>query len=78
MIDIRCAVVALMLAPGAAQAVGAGLKAARAGDYAEALQDWRPLTEQGHARVQYSLGVMYYDGQGVPQDYAEAVRWYLA
>jgi TPR repeat protein len=30
------------------------------------------------ARVQYSLGVMYYDGQGVPQDYAEAVRWYLA
>ncbi len=25
---------------------------------------------------QYSLGVMYANGQGVPQDYAEAVRWY--
>ena len=32
--------------------------------------------EQGSARAQFSLGVMYYDGQGVPQDYKEAVKWY--
>jgi hypothetical protein len=32
--------------------------------------------DQGHAEAQYNLGVMYYKGQGVPQDYAEAVKWY--
>ena len=26
--------------------------------------------------AQYNLGIMYYNGQGVPQDYAEAVKWY--
>ena len=31
----------------------------------------------GHdAFAQFSLGVMYSNGEGVPQDYAEAVRWY--
>ena len=28
------------------------------------------------ATEQYNLGVMYANGQGVPQDYAEAARWY--
>ena len=27
-------------------------------------------------RTQYNLGVMYDNGQGVPQDYKEAVKWY--
>ena len=31
--------------------------------------------EQGDADAQCSLGKMYYDGQGVPQDYAEALKW---
>ncbi len=31
---------------------------------------------QGDARAQYNLGVMYDKGQGVRQDYAEAVKWY--
>jgi TPR repeat protein len=32
--------------------------------------------EQGDVRAQYMLGTMYEEGQGVPQDYAEALRWY--
>ena len=32
--------------------------------------------EQGVALAQFSLGRGYYDGRGVPQDYAEAVKWY--
>ena len=32
--------------------------------------------EQGDADAQSNLGVMYANGQGVPQDAAEAVRWY--
>ena len=45
-------------------------------DYAEALPLCRPLAEQGDAKVQSNLGFMYQNGQGVAQDYAEAVKWY--
>ncbi len=30
----------------------------------------------GDAVAQYNLGVKYHEGQGVPQDYAEALKWY--
>ena len=46
------------------------------GDYTTALRLYRPLAEQGNAEAQYSLGVMYDNGQGVTQNYAEAVKWY--
>ena len=36
----------------------------------------RTLAEQGDANAQYALGTMYRDGQGVAQDYAEALRWW--
>ncbi|MCP4188930.1 MAG: SEL1-like repeat protein, partial [Gammaproteobacteria bacterium] len=26
-------------------------------------------------KAQYNLGYMYYKGEGVPQDYAEAKKW---
>lgn len=32
---------------------------------------------QGAVDAQFNLGIMYFDGQDVPQDYREAVRWYL-
>ena len=35
----------------------------------------RAKAEQGHADAQFNLGVMYHDGRGVPQDYAEAHKW---
>ena len=34
------------------------------------------LAEQGYPLPSFALGGMYADGQGVPQDDAEAVRWY--
>ena len=46
------------------------------GDYATELQILRPLAEQGNALAQLGLGVMYANGQGVPQDDAQAVVWY--
>jgi TPR repeat protein len=46
------------------------------GDHATELQILRPLAEQGNALAQLGLGVMYASGQGVPQDYAQAVVWY--
>ena len=32
--------------------------------------------QQGNPQAQYDLGVMYANGQGVPQDFKEAVKWY--
>ena len=53
-----------------------GVAAYESGDYATALRELRPFAEQGDAVAQYNLGLMYHDGQGVPQDYAEAARWF--
>ncbi len=53
-----------------------GLAAYQRGDYQTALREWRPLAEQGYAPAQYNIGSMYKNGHGVPQDYAEAARWY--
>ena len=53
-----------------------GLEAAKRGDFATALLEWRPLAEQGHAKAQYNLGVMYDFGRGVSKDYKQAVYWY--
>ena len=40
------------------------------------LEEMRALAEQGDAIAQNDLGLMYANGEGVPQDDAEAVRWY--
>ena len=40
------------------------------------LDELRALAEQGNANAQTNLGVRYANGQGVPQDDTEAVRWY--
>jgi len=53
-----------------------GLDAYNRGDYATALREFTPLAEQGVARAQYNLGVMYDHGYGVPQNYKTAVKWY--
>ena len=62
--------------PVSAQDFQKGFTAYRAGDYATALKEWKPLAEDGDATAQFNLGIMYDIGQGVPQDYAEAVKWY--
>ena len=56
---------------------GYGLDAYNRKDYKTAYKLFLPLAEQGYAPAQHNLGVMYDNGQGVPQDYKEAVRWYL-
>jgi len=45
-------------------------------DYATALREWKPLAEQGNARAQFNLGVMYKNGQGVIQDDVYAHMWW--
>ena len=43
---------------------------------AEDLETLRKKAEAGDAVAQADLGVMYADGNGVPEDAAEAVKWY--
>ncbi|MER1941175.1 tetratricopeptide repeat protein [Castellaniella sp. FW104-16D08] len=53
-------------------------KAINEGKYEEALRELKPVAEQGHAWAQDLLGLMYAQGQGVPQDDAQANKWYRA
>ena len=46
------------------------------GDYTTALRLLRPLVDQGNAGAQDILAIMYFVGQGVPQDRAEAIKLY--
>ena len=54
----------------------AGMDAYNRGDFATALREWRPLAEQGDAKAQFSFGLLYENGDGVPRDYTKARQWY--
>jgi TPR repeat protein len=53
-----------------------GFTAFSKNDYATAVRLWRSLAEQGNAKAQLQLGMMYDHGYGVPEDYAAAAFWY--
>jgi uncharacterized protein len=62
-------------APVAADPFDDAFAAYHRGDYENARRLWRPLADQGNALAQFTLGSLYYFGQGGPQDYAEAAKW---
>ena len=39
-------------------------------------EETKLLAEQGDASAQHNLGLMYADGEGVPENDVEAVKWY--
>jgi len=72
------AMTALLLSVSAAWAgpFEDGVAASERGDYATALRIFHSLAAQGDAEAQFNLGVIYFDGKGVPQDYSEAAKWF--
>ena len=76
----RALIFGLLLALAPLGAAGAdfndGLQSYYRMSFSKALATWRPLAEDGHPKAQYQLGVMYYYGEGVPQDYNKAAEWY--
>ena len=66
----------LGFAPVTAGPIEDGVAAYVRGDNETAVRLIRPLAEQGDARAQYHLGTLYFTGTGVPQDYAEALKWF--
>jgi uncharacterized protein len=77
---LRAMLTALMLVVMARAAIAGPWEDAVAaharGDYATTLRLLRPLADQGLTKAQERLGALYYGGQGVPQDCAEAVKWF--
>ena len=45
-------------------------------DFATDLSELQPLAEQGDAYAQGVLGEIYRKGEGVPQDYKTALKWW--
>src|SRR6516225_9309392 len=45
-------------------------------DYTTGLRLLRPLAEQGDAAARFVYGMLYFVGQGLPQNYTEAAKWY--
>ena len=53
-----------------------GMVAYNRGDYVPAIRLFRPLAEQGNAKAQNVLGVMYRRGQGVERNSVRAFVWF--
>ena len=62
--------------PLGAQDFHTGTAAYKRGDYDTALEQFLPLAQKGHAKAQFSIGMMYELGGGVEKDYAKAAKWY--
>ena len=56
--------------------IALGLKQAVWADDVSDFKETLQVAEQGNAEAQFNLGLMYDNGQGVRQDYAQAVQWY--
>lgn len=45
-------------------------------DYKTAFTIFEDFAKQGDVSAQYNLGMIYYNGFGVDQDYKKAIKWY--
>ena len=73
---IRQAVVGVAQTLGLArETADAAYHAYQEGRYPAALRLARPLADEGNAGAQSILGLLYYRGQGVQQDFATAATW---
>jgi TPR repeat protein len=77
----RCLLLILLLsatpvAAGPVEDLAAAAEAYSKGDFTEAARLFRLSAEQGNLTAQDSLGVLYVNGEGVPQDYVQAYAWF--
>jgi len=62
---------------GFGQSLEKGMQAIQAGDFESAFKELEPLAKKGDQWAQYTLGNMYFDGDGVTQNYKQAYNWYM-
>ena len=53
-----------------------GMAAYNRGDYMPAIRLFLPLAEQGNAKAQHLIGVMYHKGEGVTRNQMRAFAWF--
>lgn len=68
-------VVFYAIPPIASANMASGIAAFQKEDYLTAYEELRPLAEAGDPKAQYYIGFMLYNGKGVTQNSAEAVKW---
>jgi TPR repeat protein len=76
---VICAVVSAQLLSTSTAFAGPwedGMAAYSRGDYVPAIRVFRTLAEQGNAKAQNVLGVMFRKGEGVPRNPARAHMWF--
>ena len=56
--------------------VDEGVQAYQQGNFEAAYQAFAPAAGAGDPAAQYGLGVMYYGGRGVDQDYVQSWKWF--
>lgn len=69
----------LLLSTGmafSAEPLNDALRAMDSGRHAHAAQLLLPLANGGNPLAQYRLGMMYYNGQGVPEDEKQSIYWW--
>ena len=71
---LSCALL-LILFPSVFADYEDGVNAAFKGDFETALYEFTVAAEEGLDLAQYNLAILYFTGQGVEQDTAEAFRW---
>ncbi|MEI7513853.1 MAG: tetratricopeptide repeat protein [Betaproteobacteria bacterium] len=54
-----------------------GYEAYQRKDYASAVAQWRVVAQSGNREAQSLVGLMYFQGQGVAQNYPQAIEWLL-
>ena len=70
---LSCVLPGLVIAAG----LDEGIAAVEQGDYAKAVEIFRPLAEAGDAEAQYNLAILYRSGHGVEKDLAQSRQWFL-
>ena len=73
---LLAALLLLISAPSLADWLDDRAAAHARGDYTAELEIARPYAIAGNAYAQVLVGTLYSDGQGVTQNYEEAVKWY--
>jgi TPR repeat protein len=73
---IAVALTLCLAAPALADPFDDAVAAYDGGDYATAYRLLLPLADQGFVKAQVNLGLMYAYGRGVPQNDAEAAKWF--
>ena len=67
----------LLFSPPALAGSEEGSQAYKQGDYQVAYREWQPLAEQGSAKAQNKMGVLYATGRGVRRDPKAALSWFM-